>query len=379
MNHFFNQTRLAIWPRLVVTVYAAIMIAWLFSASNVVDSRGTPVGTDFITFYSASIASREGQVGQIYNRAYFHGLEQKTAEMPVSWYAWHYPPTFLLFVYPLSFFSYKTALLLWLLFSITPLVFILYKTFPQKNVLPIFFSFPATFQNFLQGQNGFLTAAFLFGGCLLLTEYPFAGGMLLGILSYKPHLFVLVVPALIAGRYWRALAGLAVSLACLTGLTLLCWGPEPWQAFIANIPQAAGILENGAIPLFKMPTPYAALRLAGFSSDFSRVAQFIASLCSLSFVFLLWKSGRSNAQKAAGLIAATLLASPFGFDYDLVILFPAMALLLANIEEKRRACLVAFTFTIWLLPIAGPIIAYLTCFNPAPLLIIALCGLCLAI
>jgi len=67
-------------------------------------------------------------------------------------------------------------------------------------VLSLALAFPGTFQNFIQGQNGFLSAALLGGGLVILERFPLTGGMLLGALSYKPHLAALIPVALLAGR-----------------------------------------------------------------------------------------------------------------------------------------------------------------------------------
>ena len=378
MSHFFNQTRLAVWARLAIFVYGVILFAWFFSVRRVVDRYGQPLATDFITFYSASIAARSGQAHSVYDKTYFQNLEQTTAGARVGWYAWHYPPTFFLLTQPLAFFSYKAALLLWLLITIVPILLILQRIYPGRNTLAFFLSFPATFQVFLHGQNGFLTAALLSGGCMLLNGQPFSGGLILGLLSYKPHLCILVLPALAAGKHWKALQGFFFSLFSFTTATFLVYGSEPWKAFLNNIPMATAILEAGAVPFAKMPTPYAAIRLLGVQPASASLLQGVSTLLCLLFVVLLWRSRAGKGIKAAGLIAATLLASPFGFDYDLIILFPAMAFLFSEFPGNQpfTSRLAVLGAAIWAIPLAGPIIASMTGFNIMPLVILALCVAC---
>ncbi|MDD3146912.1 MAG: glycosyltransferase family 87 protein, partial [Candidatus Riflebacteria bacterium] len=279
---------------------------------------------------------------------------------------------------PLAFFSYKTALLLWLLVTIAPILFIIQRLYPGRNTLFFFLSFPATFQVFLHGQNGFLTATLLSGGMMLLNAHPFSGGILLGLLSYKPHLCILVVPALAAGKHWKALQGFFFSLFFFTTTTFWVYGFEPWQAFLNNIPIAAAILKAGALPFAKMPTPYAAIRLLGVQPASASLIQGISTLLCLLFVVLLWRSRAGYGIKAAGLIAATLLASPFGFDYDLVILFPAMTFLYSEFSGRQLFMrrLAVLSAAIWAIPLAGPIIASMTGFNIMPLVILALCVAC---
>ena len=49
-------------------------------------------------------------------------------------------------------------------------------------------AFPAVLPNFIVGQNGFLTASLIGGALVLLEGNPIASGILLGLLTYKPHL-----------------------------------------------------------------------------------------------------------------------------------------------------------------------------------------------
>ena len=64
---------------------------------------------------------------------------------------------------------------------------------------------PASLINLLYGQNGFLTAALLVGGIRLAPSRPLSGGVLLGLLAYKPQFGLVVVVALVAARLWRAI------------------------------------------------------------------------------------------------------------------------------------------------------------------------------
>ncbi len=61
---------------------------------------------------------------------------------------------------------------------------------------------PATLLNIICGQNGFYshTAALFAGTILMLDSRPILAGVLCGLLSYKPHLGIVIAPAL---RTWR--------------------------------------------------------------------------------------------------------------------------------------------------------------------------------
>ena len=58
----------------------------------------------------------------------------------------------------------------------------------------------------LAGQNTFLSLALFYGGMRLVDRAPAIAGILLGLLAYKPQLFLLIPVALLAARRWRVLA-----------------------------------------------------------------------------------------------------------------------------------------------------------------------------
>ncbi len=97
--------------------------------------------------------------------------------------------------------------------------------------------------------------------------------------------------------------------------------------------------------------------------------QAAVTLALAAAVIWLWRSAASFPVKAAGLVIAALLATPYSLDYDLTVLAPAMAFLAADglargflpWEKTMLAALwlmplVARSFTeLTLMPIAAPL------------------------
>src|SRR5690606_15390422 len=113
--------------------------------------------------------------------------------------------------------------------------------------------FPATAQCLISGQTGVAAAALLLGGALLLGRRPVLSGVLLGLLSCKPQLALLLLPALACGGNWRTLVSAGATAAALIGVSLVVFGPGVWAAFIGDIPAAGALLESGAKPWERMP------------------------------------------------------------------------------------------------------------------------------
>jgi hypothetical protein len=218
-------------------------------------------------------------------------------------------------------------------------------------------AFPATFVNLFHGQNGFLNAALLGAGILALERRPVLAGILLGLLSYKPHFGLLVPLALMAGGHWRTIAAAAATALVFAALSLAVFGPEAWQAFVDNAPFLRRIVEDGNLPWFKMPTLFAAVRLAGGPVPLAYAAQGLAALAAASAVWWAWRQTAPLPVKAAILVVAALGATPYAFDYDLTLLGLAVAWLAwdgiqRGFRPGEKLALVAA----WLLPaVATPV------------------------
>lgn len=108
---------------------------------------------------------------------------------------------------------------------------------------------PTVFVNAVSGQNGFLSTAALLGGMSLLARRPFVAGPVLGLLSLKPQLALLLPVALLAGREWRAIAGGIVSFVALTLLAVIALGWGTYAAFFAFAPYFTQTFATGGGPI----------------------------------------------------------------------------------------------------------------------------------
>jgi hypothetical protein len=233
---------------------------------------------------------------------------------------WIYPPTFLLLILPLGLLPYGVSLGLWLAVTAVGYLYVIRRMAPHPLALWLTLAFPGTMHNILHGQNGFLSAALLGGGLLLVDRAPVAAGVLLGILSYKPHLLVLIPAALICGKQWRALAALAASAALLALASLVILGLEPWQAFWDNRSVPVAILESGQAIRHLMPTTFAGVLLAGGEVAWARLLQGIVTAAALGGMAWAWRRQAPLPLRGSVLVLTILLATPYLLEYDLTLL-----------------------------------------------------------
>jgi alpha-1,2-mannosyltransferase len=296
------------------------IIAGLLTNPGLTDLMGKPLGSDFVAFYAASKLALANDPAGVYAVAKLHPLEQAVIGADVGLRPWHYPPSFLLLVFPLALLPYGAAFLLWILPAWYGAARLVCRLAPNRLAPWIFLAFPPALNNLFYGQNGFLSTVLLGGGLLLVDRRPWLGGLCLGLLSYKPQLAMLIPVALAAGRYWRALGGAALGAAGLALLSLLIFGVAPWQAFVRNLPYAREILQHNAEYWAKMPTVFAAARLLGAGLPLTEALQAAATLTAGAAVAWLWWRRLPLVLRGSGLALAIFLAAPFAFEYDLALL-----------------------------------------------------------
>jgi alpha-1,2-mannosyltransferase len=131
--------------------------------------------------------------------------------------------------------------------------------------------------------------------------------------------------------------------------------------------------ERGGVKFYKLQSVFAAVRLWGGSVATAYVFQGIISVSAVVAVIWIWRSNRSHALKAATMVTATLLATPYIFDYDLVVLGLPIAWLF--VEGRRRGFLPWEKFVLaatWLIPGYARFGARETHLTIAPLVMITL-------
>jgi len=120
-------------------------------------------------------------------------------------------------------------------------------------------------------------------------------------------------------------------LACL--LSGAIFGFETFWAFLHQLPISAHtLLDQGGVGWNKLQSVYGIARWLGGGNVAGWTAQAIVTAAAAIAVLALWRSPAPYAQKAAGLCAATLLATPYVFAYEL----PLLGIALAYLFRERR-------------------------------------------
>ncbi len=378
--HWLNRQRLLVYPLAVLVLYLGWIGILVLRAHGGVDAGGKPLGFDFIAFWGASRAALAGHAADAYDPQALLALERTAlpglGAGPLG--SWQYPPTFLLLVLPLGLLPYFLSWFTFIGASFAALAASVRGILRSEGLAPAaawlpLLACPAVMVNAVEGQNGFLTAALAGGALLLLRSRPALAGVLIALLSIKPHLGLLLPLVLICGRYWRVLFYAAAATAGFVAASLAILGVDTLSAFFERLPVVANWVGDGTMPLAKMPTLFSLARSLGMPLREAYWLHGLGALLAALATARVWLKSEDLALRGAALLTGTLLVSPYLYDYDLVWLTPALAWFAGHAQRlgwrrgERELLVLA-----WLLPLLMLFGESLLKVQPAPLVTAAL-------
>jgi len=177
---------------------------------------------------------------------------------------------------------------------------------------------------------------------------------------------------------WRTFATAATTAVLLVLLATLAFGVQVWEAFgVSTQFTRVVVLEAGDPGWHKIQSTFSWVRMWGGSIAVAYMLQAAVSLAVGATLIWLWRSTASFALKACALCLSAMLASPYGYDYDMMILAPAIAFLASDaMSQGWRPWEKTLLAVLWLMPIAARQIALATFI---PLGVIAMIAVYIAI
>lgn len=342
----------AVWLALVLGAAAAWALAGLYfaTAHGHLDAGGHAVGRDFVILWTAGQMIAQGRAADVFDPSTFLTAARALFDAALPFHFWSYPPTALFLAAPFGGVGYFTAYGLWcgaglLVLGIAAALFL-----RGPRDVALLMASPAVATNLVLGHNGFLTAALLLAGLALTARRPAVAGALIGLLSFKPQLGLLLPVAALAQRRWRLIAAAAATVVLLAALSVAAFGLGAWRAFIElGLPTQTRMMSEGSGPFqWMMPSVFMSGRLLGLSGAQAMAAQVPFTLGSAWLVWRVHRQGGRPAILGALLITATFLATPQAFNYDMIPVAAATLILArqADTAFDRLLCAV-----VWLTPI----------------------------
>jgi alpha-1,2-mannosyltransferase len=404
-GEWLTRERIRMVAAAVLIASAAGFLYLVVTATGGVDLQGRPIGTDFSNVYAAGTYVLEGNFQAPFDSVQQYAREQAIFGAATQFYGWHYPPYFLFVAAALAWMPYGLALFVWQ--AVTLGLYLLairailssfrgarsanpesitkgppgrapnsslwrrWLWIPDSRYaasgmtadwLLLALAFPAVLINVGHGHNGFLTAALLGGGLVILDKRPLLAGILFGLMAYKPQFGLMIPIALAAGGYWRTFAAAAVTAVLLTLLTTLVFGVQVWHAFFVGAEfTRTVVLEQGDTGWHKIQSIFSWARMWGAPVPLAYAIQGAATLAIAMASAWLWHGKAPYPLKASGLCLAAILATPYTLDYDMMVLAPAITFLAVDGMARgfgpwQKTALAA----LWLVPLVARTVPQVT-------------------
>jgi arabinofuranan 3-O-arabinosyltransferase len=301
------------------------LIASYVQGSWVVARDGTGNVADFVTLWAAGRVTLAGHAVAAYDWPTLKPVEESAVGHFDSYLGWPYPPTFLFAAAALALLPYASAFMIWVFGTFLAYLGAIRAIIGDRVGYFLAAAFPAVLANFIAGQNGFLSAS-LIGGTLAFTERrPLCAGVLLGLLTYKPHFGLLFPIALVAGGHWRVFITAAIVAALMAAASWAAFGGESWYAFFPGIGHA--LQSDGVAYWGKLQSAFGLARAFHDSEALAWAVQIATAIIAAVAVCVLWRSRTAYEIKAAALGIGVLVATPHILPYDLVVLAVPIAFL----------------------------------------------------
>ncbi|WP_417666629.1 glycosyltransferase family 87 protein [Roseibium sp.] len=279
---------------------------------------------DFLSFWMAANNAVHGDPGLAYRTMEF--ADTQTEFVPNGFYAFFYPPTYLLLLLPFGVMTSVTAFLSFQAVGLAGIAWAGKKIAGHWHGALLCVALPTTFNGIFHGQNALWMAALLGSALYCLSERKEVwAGILIGLMTIKPQLGVLIPFALLAGGYWWTFISASVTVVALAAVSFLVFGADTWVAFWEQSTVARSVLTGGDVDLHKFVSVYGGLRLIGAGPTLAYGLQALVGAGMLVLVIHVWRQQVALEAKAIVLIGAGLLATPFILSYDLAVIAIALA------------------------------------------------------
>jgi len=160
------------------------------------------VGRDFINFWSGGHAALMGDSVTLYNHDKYHELLNQKFGAPLSNYFFSYPPHSLLLFSPFGALPYVYGLIAWTLGGFSLAYAASKKWFKSFEFSLWIIIGPAALIALFGGQTGLWLAGIWMLALSLLDKRPILAGMLIGVLTVKPQMGVLLALFMLGGGHY---------------------------------------------------------------------------------------------------------------------------------------------------------------------------------
>jgi arabinofuranan 3-O-arabinosyltransferase len=309
---------------------------------------------DFAILWAAGKLAFVGQPLAAFDQQFLLGAASLAPEVRPDNLLWLYPASFQVLLMPFGALPFTAAFPAFV--AVSAIAFAL-AVRPPASVVPglwrLMLASPmAVVGGLTIGQTSLLWAAALVAGLWAIQGGRVAfAGLFIALLTMKPQLGLLIPVALIASRQWAVFGWATGFTLLLTGLATAVTGPEYWPLFLDALGNVTNRVADGTMFIDQMSSFYGLLRAVGADHATALTAQLALTAILVAIIAWTWSRRHlGHDLKCATLSAAILLASPYAFQYEMVIELAA-ALFLIRDGFGRRLAEKTWLLVLWLGPV----------------------------
>ena len=322
--------RIALWGSGLLVLSWSIYVHTMM-VPGLIDRAGRFKGTDYIFFYVMGSLAAEGRMEALYDADAHIAEGRRRIQPDLRLYAGHpnYGPQVALAFIPLARLPFGWSLAVFL--ALTAIcyalsIWILWRECPAlrahgRLVALLAAASPLFLTLVRYAQVSAISLLLLSLGLLALRRgRPFAAGLAIGCLAYKPQLGLVLGVVLLGAREWRIVAGAATTAAGQLGVAWLAAGSGTMAAYFTALWTL--VLDPRLVQIY--PSEIHSVR--GFFQLLIPSPR-VVSLCFLVVLVALlvlavrsWTRPAPLAVRWGQMVLLTVLGSPHLITYDLVLL-----------------------------------------------------------
>lgn len=318
-----DPARIRLYSVAAIVLALAVLGIWGYRYAWSATPTISPIGLDFLPFWGASHFVLQGHALDAYNvdlMTQVQIAEQPWADKIGGVLPWLYPPVMMVFLAPIALLPFTYAYTLYACVGLGLYYAALRRTAPWPGArLPVL-GFPGVLLVIIAGQIALYTTALAGFSLVMLRKRPVWAGVFSGLLFVKPHVALLFPLAFLCAREWRALGACIATVIGTTVLAAAVFGIDVYATFLHASEFARQSIVNGTAQIARVPTFFITARMLGASVEVAAIVHGVMALCAIAVLIDFWRRPGVFALRAATLVCATTLISPYLYDYDLTLL-----------------------------------------------------------
>lgn len=183
-------------------------------------------------------------------------------------------------------------------------------------------------------------AALLIASLLSAPAKPIRAGLMVGLMSMKPQLAVIVPIAWFAQRFWCAILAAMATLIIIAVIIDFTVGSHAWILFFTHSRLVTRAVLEAAPTQAYIDTGVSVFwlcRTLGAGVAFSYAAQSISALVFGALVYVAWRKPQVNERARVAFTAcAGLMVVPYGYNCDMVAYSIALGIIVSLNNWRLR-------------------------------------------